>query len=123
MAAPVMLFVLIYFGYALVVWRQRDGDDDDGPPIHGNTRIQATWITVTSVIVLALFVFGTVELVTANGAGAGQGAEPDLEAGRDAAAGAGHRAAVEVHLPVPAVRRVRDHASWCCRPTSGSSST
>jgi cytochrome c oxidase subunit 2 len=76
MAAPVVLLVLIYFGYALVVWRQREGDEEDGPPIHGNARVQATWITVTSAIVLGLFVFGTVELVTANGAGAGEGASP-----------------------------------------------
>jgi cytochrome c oxidase subunit II len=76
MAAPVMLFVLVYFGYALIVWRHREGDDEDGPPIHGNTRVQATWITLSSVIVLALFVFGTVELVTTNGAGAGEGASP-----------------------------------------------
>ncbi|HEX3922914.1 MAG TPA: cytochrome c oxidase subunit II [Streptosporangiaceae bacterium] len=76
MAAPVMLFVLIYFGYALIVWRHREGDDEDGPPLHGNTRIQATWITLTSVIVLSLFVFGTYELVTPQGAGAGEGASP-----------------------------------------------
>ena len=76
MAAPVMVFVLVYFGYALIVWRQREGDEQDGPPLHGNTRVQATWITLTSAIVLALFVFGTVELITANGAGAGQGPSP-----------------------------------------------
>jgi cytochrome c oxidase subunit II len=76
MAAPVMLLVLIYFGYALIVWRQKDGDEEDGPPLHGNTRVQATWITLTSAIVLALFVFGTVELYTATGAGAGEGASP-----------------------------------------------
>ena len=35
MAAPVMLFVLVYSGYALTVWRHREGDDEDGPPIHG----------------------------------------------------------------------------------------
>ena len=75
-AAPIMLFVLVYFGYSLVVWRAREGDEEDGPALHGNTRIQATWITVTSVIVLALFVFGTVELYSSNGAGAGQGASP-----------------------------------------------
>jgi cytochrome c oxidase subunit 2 len=73
MAAPVTAFVLIYFGYALIVWRQRDGDDTEGPPIHGNTRVQVTWITLTSAIVLGLFIFGTVELVTAKGAGAGEG--------------------------------------------------
>jgi cytochrome c oxidase subunit 2 len=76
MAAPVMLLVLVYFIYALVVWRAKPEDETDGPAIHGNTRIQATWITLTSVIVLSLFVFGTVELYAANGAGGGQGASP-----------------------------------------------
>ncbi len=76
MSAPVVIFVLIYFGYALVVWRRRDGDDDDGPPIHGHARIQTAWIAVTSVIVLALAVFGTVELIDSHGAGAGEGPAP-----------------------------------------------
>ncbi len=75
-AAPIMLFVLTYFGYALIVWRQRDGDEQDGPALHGNSRVQATWITVTTVIVLLLAAFGTVELWTAHGAGAGQGPSP-----------------------------------------------
>jgi cytochrome c oxidase subunit 2 len=76
MAAPVMAFVLVYAGYALIVWRHREGDDEDGPPIHGNTRVSATWIGVTSAIVLGLFVFGTVELVVPAGAGAGEGNTP-----------------------------------------------
>jgi cytochrome c oxidase subunit 2 len=76
MAVPVFLFVVIYFGYALIVWRQRDGDEEDGPPIHGNARISATWIAVTSAIVLALFVYGTVELIAPAGAGAGEGPAP-----------------------------------------------
>lgn len=76
MSAPVMLFVLIYFGYALVVWRHREGDEADGPPIHGNARISAAWIVGTAVIVLALFVYGTVELVVPAGAGAGEGPTP-----------------------------------------------
>jgi cytochrome c oxidase subunit II len=81
MAAPVMLFVLVYFGYAVVVWRRREGDDDDGPPIHGNTRVSVTWITLSSIIVLALFIFGTVELVTAQGSGSGEGASPVFNSG------------------------------------------
>jgi cytochrome c oxidase subunit II len=72
----VVLGVLIYFGYALTYWRAKDDDETDGPPIHGNTRIQLTWIAVTSAIVLALAVFGTVELVTVQGAGAGEGPQP-----------------------------------------------
>jgi len=75
-AAPVMLFVWTYFGYALVTWRHREGDDDDGPPIFGHTGIQAAWIAGTAVIVLAAFVFGTVELIAPAGAGAGEGPNP-----------------------------------------------
>jgi cytochrome c oxidase subunit 2 len=75
-AAPVMLFVWIYFGYALVNWHHREGDDDDGPALFGHTGIQAAWIAGTSVIVLAAFVFGTVELIAPAGAGAGEGTNP-----------------------------------------------
>ena len=75
-AAPVIIGVLLYFSYAIVVWRARPGDETDGPPIYGNTRVQATWIIGTTMIVLFLFVFGTVELVGPAGAGAGEGPSP-----------------------------------------------
>ena len=76
LAAPVMAFVLVYFGYALIVWRHRDGDVEDGPPIQGHARVQATWIVVTSVIVLFLAGFGTYELAWPGFAGAGGGEGP-----------------------------------------------
>jgi cytochrome c oxidase subunit 2 len=76
MAAPVMAFVLIYAGYAMITWRTRDGDEEDGPPIEGNARVQFSWFVITTAVVLSLFVFGTVELVSANGAGAGEGPSP-----------------------------------------------
>ena len=76
MCAPVLLFVWTYAAYALVNWRYRKGDEEDGPPIHGNPKIQATWIGATAVIVLGLFVFGTVELIVPAGAGAGEGPAP-----------------------------------------------
>ncbi len=75
-ATPVILGVWIYFGYALTFWRQQDGDDTDGPPMHGHARIQVGWITVTSAIVLALAVYGTIELIAPAGAGAGEGPQP-----------------------------------------------
>ena len=75
-AAPVIIGVLLYFGYAIVVWRARPGDESDGPAIYGNTKVQATWIIGTTMIVLWLFVFGTVELVGPAGAGAGEGPSP-----------------------------------------------
>jgi len=75
-ATPVFLGVVLYMGYALIFWRAKDDDETDGPPIHGNAKIQLTWIATTTVIVLALAVFGTVELVTVQGAGAGEGPQP-----------------------------------------------
>ena len=75
-ATPVVIGVLLYFGWAMAFWRQKPGDDTDAAPIHGNVKIQATWITVTSAIVLGLAVFGTVELVGPAGAGAGEGPQP-----------------------------------------------
>jgi cytochrome c oxidase subunit 2 len=76
LAAPVMAFVLVFAAYALIVWRHREGDDEDGPPIHGHTGVQATWITATAVIVLFLAAFGTYELAWPGFAGAGAGEGP-----------------------------------------------
>src|SRR5580704_8693912 len=61
---------------ATVVGRAKPGDDRDGEPIYGNTKVQATWIIGTSAIVLWLAVFGTIELVGPAGAGAGEGPSP-----------------------------------------------
>ena len=74
--APVVIFVLLYFIYSIVVWRARPGDDTDGEPIYGNTRVQAIWIVGTTVIVLWLFVFGTVELVVPAGAAPARARHP-----------------------------------------------
>jgi cytochrome c oxidase subunit II len=78
LAAPVMAFVLIFMAYSFIVWRHREGDDTDGPPIFGHARIQATWITISAVIVLSLAAFGTYELAGPGlaGAGAGEGPSP-----------------------------------------------
>jgi cytochrome c oxidase subunit 2 len=76
LAIPVAIGVLVYFGYVLTYWRAKDGDDTDGPPIHGNAKIQVTWISVTTALVLFLAAFGTVELWTQQGAGAGEGPAP-----------------------------------------------
>jgi cytochrome c oxidase subunit 2 len=75
-AAPVVIGVLLYFIYCIVVWRARPGDESDGAPIFGNTRIQATWIIVTSMTVLWAFAFGTYQLAQPGGAGGGQGPAP-----------------------------------------------
>jgi cytochrome c oxidase subunit II len=74
---PIMLFIWVYFVYAIVVFRQRGAHVEDGPPIRGHMRIQTSWVVGTSVIVLFLALYGSYTLLaTAQGAGGGQGASP-----------------------------------------------
>lgn len=75
-ATPVALAVLVYFAYALVVWRERDpGQVVDGPAVRGHARVQLWWLVSTTVIVLFLAGYGSVRLL-ADGAGGGQGPSP-----------------------------------------------
>lgn len=85
-ATPVVVGVLLYFGWALAFWRQQPGDETDAAPIHGNTKVQATWIIGTAAIVLSLAVYGTIELIAPAGAGAGQGPQPVFKNGMPPAA-------------------------------------
>ncbi len=76
MAAPVLVGVVTYFIYAMTVWRHRQGDDEDGPPLQGHRGVQTIWIVGTTVVVLALAVYGTVALFSGAGTGAGEGPAP-----------------------------------------------
>lgn len=76
-ALPVMAAVLTYFGYAIVVFRQRKDEPlTDGPPIRGDLKIQTLWITITTLVVTFMFVFGTYELIVPAGAGGAEGPVP-----------------------------------------------
>jgi len=81
MATPVVIGVLLYFGWALAFWRQPPGDETDAAPLHGNLKVQVTWIVGTAAIVLGLAVYGTIELIAPAGAGAGQGPQPIFKNG------------------------------------------
>jgi cytochrome c oxidase subunit II len=75
-ATPIVLMVWVFFGYSLVVFRNRSQTIVDGPPIEGHPRIQMIWLVSTTVIVLALATLGTVELFSGSAAGAGGGQGP-----------------------------------------------
>ena len=64
---PVLWFVVVGMGYSAVQFRAR-GRTTDGPPIHGHARLQAGWLIVTFVMVIGLFIYGTVGLVEIRGA-------------------------------------------------------
>ena len=119
-ALPVLLAVWIYLVYAIVMWRASRGGPEPvgGPAARGHLGIQVGWILTTTVIVLFLAGFGTYELVQPGGAGGGAGLEPDLDPDvEDDPAHPGHRPAVEVHLPLPDLRRVRDRPARHPRTT------
>jgi cytochrome c oxidase subunit 2 len=76
LATPVALAVLVYFGYALWAFREREPEAVlDGPPIRGNSSVQFWWLIITSVLVLFLAGYGSVRLL-ADGSGGGQGPNP-----------------------------------------------
>jgi cytochrome c oxidase subunit II len=75
--APIVLGIVIYFLYAFVAFRSRSGGVEDGAPIRGHGPTQTLWIVLTSALVLALAIWGSLVLVvSAQGAGGGQGPSP-----------------------------------------------
>ena len=48
----VFAIVMVMLGYALLKWRAKPGDESDGEPIHGNTRLEIAWTLIPTVIVM-----------------------------------------------------------------------
>ncbi len=61
-ASFVFSVVMVMLGYAVWKWRAKPGDESDGSPIHGNTRIEIAWTAIPTVIVLALAVYSWITL-------------------------------------------------------------
>jgi cytochrome c oxidase subunit 2 len=72
---PVICLILGYFGYAIVVFRRRGSEIEEGLAIRGDARTQTLWIAVTSGIVIFLAGYGTWALLQ-SGSGGGQGPSP-----------------------------------------------
>ena len=49
--------------YAIVRFRARPGDEEDGKPIHGHTRLEMVWTAIPAALVTAIAVFSAVVLV------------------------------------------------------------
>jgi cytochrome c oxidase subunit 2 len=48
----VFAIVLVMLGYCIWKYRAKPGDESDGEPIHGNTKLEITWTVIPTVIVL-----------------------------------------------------------------------
>jgi cytochrome c oxidase subunit 2 len=71
LAAPVAAFVYAVGLYSLLAWRQRGyGDSDeappDGPPMRGDSAATVVWLSISTVLVIALLVWGLAELASEN---------------------------------------------------------
>ena len=74
---------VVFFAYSMVVFRRRGSEPQEGVATRDNPGVHIPWLVGTTVIVLFLAIFGTVELADA-GSGGGQGPEPGLQALRQA---------------------------------------
>src|SRR5918999_3644696 len=58
----VFSIVMVLLGYSIWKWRARPGDESDGEPIHGNTRLEIAWTAIPTVIVVALAAYSWIVL-------------------------------------------------------------
>jgi cytochrome c oxidase subunit II len=58
----VFAIVLVMLGYSIWKYRAKPGDESDGEPIHGNTRLEVTWTVIPTVIVLFGAIYSWVTL-------------------------------------------------------------
>jgi cytochrome c oxidase subunit II len=61
-SVPVFVLVMTIAIYSVVRFRAKPGDMGDGPPIHGNTRLEIVWVTIPFLMVSALATYGWIVL-------------------------------------------------------------
>ena len=61
-SVPVFVLVMTIAIYSVVRFRAQPNDMSDGPPIHGNTRLEVIWVTVPFIMVSALAIYGWIVL-------------------------------------------------------------
>jgi len=48
--------------YSILKFRAKPGDDEDGPPIHGNTRLEIVWTAVPAILVTSISIVSAIVL-------------------------------------------------------------
>jgi cytochrome c oxidase subunit 2 len=61
-SVPIFVLVMTVAIYSVVKFRARPGDMGDGPPIHGNTRLEVIWVTIPFIIVSTLAIYAWIVL-------------------------------------------------------------
>jgi cytochrome c oxidase subunit 2 len=62
-SVPMFVLVTVVVGFSILDFRMRPGEDDlDGPPIHGNARLEIVWTAIPAVLIVGLCVYAYVVL-------------------------------------------------------------
>ena len=62
MQAFLFALIMVIMLYAVVVFRRRPDDDEDGPHIHGHTGLEIAWTIIPTIVVVGFGVYGMVVL-------------------------------------------------------------
>jgi cytochrome c oxidase subunit 2 len=58
---PVFVLVTVIVGFAVIEFRMRPGEENlDGPPIHGNTRLEVIWTAIPAILIVGLVTYAYV---------------------------------------------------------------
>jgi len=60
LAVPVSLFVFVFLGYSLVVFRVQGRPTEDGVPLQPRPALQVGWLGITSLLCLFLLIWGLI---------------------------------------------------------------
>lgn len=78
-SVPIFVGVVIVVVYAARLFRQLPGEEElDGPPIHGNTKIEVVWTALPAIMLVALCTYAYVVLRDIEGAPA-RAATPEMK--------------------------------------------
>jgi cytochrome c oxidase subunit 2 len=62
-SVPVFVLVTTVIGFSVLNFRMRPGEEGiDGPPIHGNTRVEVIWTAVPATLIVGLVIYAYVVL-------------------------------------------------------------
>jgi cytochrome c oxidase subunit II len=68
-ALVVFSVVAAVLAYSLIHFRAKPDDDSDGPPTHGNTKLEIAWTAVPAVLVTAISIISAIVLAQNGNAG------------------------------------------------------
>ena len=52
---PVFVLVTVVVRFSVLEFRMRPGEEHlDGPPIHGNTRLEVIWTAIPAILIVGL---------------------------------------------------------------------